>query len=134
MIVANGAIVAVVDGQHARLFRNRGHEPDIDLVAEPAPRLDPTHAGSGGRHRSSTANPDRSRQREDDFAAAVAAHLNAEALAGRIATLVLVADARTLGEMRRHFTPALSSRLAGEIEKDLAGFAPKAIEEALRVA
>ncbi len=134
MIIANGTIVAVVDGAHARLFRNRGREPDIDLVADHDPDLGAKNVGSGGRHRSSTANPDRSRLREDDFAASVAGHLNAQALAGRLERLVIVADARTLGEMRRHFHRALSARLVGVVEKDLTGLPPGAIEDALRAA
>lgn len=134
MIIANGTIVAVVDGAHLRLFRNKGREPDIKLVAEPEPRLEHANVGSGGRHRSSTANPDRSRLQEDDFAAAVAAYLNHEALAGRIGNLVIVADARTLGELRRHFHHALADRLAGQVEKDLTGLPIRGIEKALRAA
>lgn len=134
MILANGTIVAVVDGAHVRLFRNQGHEPEIRLVPEPDPDLEPVNIGSGTRHRNSTANPDRSRLREDNFAAAVAGYLNEQALSGGIDRLVIVADARTLGEMRRHFHPALSEKLSGQIEKNLAGFPVSEIQDALRTA
>lgn len=134
MIVTNGTTVAIVDGAHVRLFRNMGHEPEIRLVAEPSPQLDAANVGSGARHRSSTANPDRSRLREDNFAAAVAGYLNEEALSGRIDRLVIVADARTLGEMRRHFHNALTEKLSGQIEKNLTGFPVSEIEHALRAA
>ncbi len=134
VIIANGTIVAVVDGSHFRLFRNRGREPDIELVAEPEPDLHKANMGSGGRHRSTTANPDRSRIREDNFAASVAAYLNREVLAGRIGHLVVVADARTLGELRLHFHHSLSDRLAGQVEKDLTGLPVRGIENALRAA
>jgi protein required for attachment to host cells len=134
MILANGTIVALVDGAHVRLFRNQGREPEIRLVPEPDPSLEVTNVGSGARHRSSTANPDRSRLREDNFAAAVAGYLNEQALSGRIDRLVIVADARTLGEMRRHFHGALSERLSGQIEKNLTGFPVSEIEDAFRAA
>lgn len=134
MIIANGTIVAVVDGAHMRLFRNHGQEPEIRLVSEPTPDLDAANVGSGGRHRSTTANPDSSRLREDNFAAAVAGYLNEQALIGAIDRLVIVADARTLGEMRRHFHGTLSGKLAGQIEKDLTGFPLQGIQEALRAA
>lgn len=119
MIIANGTTVAVIDGSHFKLFRNKGHEPDIELVAEPEPQLHKASVGSGGRHRNTTANPDRSRLREDNFAASVAAFLNREVLAGRIGDLVIVADARSLGELRRHFHHAVPDKLSGEVEKNL---------------
>ena len=134
MIIANGTIVVVVDGAHLRLFRNHGHEPEIRLVPELVPKLGVSNVGSGGRHRSSTANPDRSRLHEDDFAAAVAEYLNESALAGRIERLVIIADPRTLGEMRRHFHSALSQRLVGQIEKNLAGFPLAGIQDTLQAA
>ena len=134
MILPAGTIVAVLDGAHMRLFRNVGHEPDIELVEEPRPHLDVANVGSGGRHHSSLANHDRSRLREDDFAAAAARHLNAEALAGRIDRLVIVADSRTLGEMRKHLHGALAARLAGELAVDLARHPVDAIERRLRSA
>jgi protein required for attachment to host cells len=134
MILPNGTIVAVIDGEHMRLFRNRGREPRIELVAEPEPHLDIVNTGSGGRHHSTSANPDRSRLREDDLAAAAAAYLNGEALEGRIVGCVIVADTRTLGEMRKHFHHALAGKLLGELHKDLAGHPVRAIEEALAAA
>jgi protein required for attachment to host cells len=134
MILANGTILAVVDGAHVKLFRNQGHEPEIRLVPEPDPDLEPANIGSGARHRNSAANPDRSRLREDNFAAAVAGYLNERALSGRIDRLVIVADARTLGEMRRHFHGALSAKLSGQIEKNLTGFPVSEIEDAVRAA
>lgn len=134
MILPNGTVVAVLDGKHMRLFRNRGHEPQIALVGEAEPHLDVLNVGSGGRHRSSAANPDRSRLHEDDLAAAAATYLNDEALAGRIETCVIVADARTLGEMRKRFHHALSSKLIGELAKDLAGSPVEVIEKAVAAA
>ena len=102
MILPHGATVAVTDGTRMLLFRNTGREA-IDLEQLPHPAIEPGHAGSGGRHRTSTANPDSHRLEEDDFAAAASAYLNKEVLAGNIGSLAIIANARTLGEMRRHF-------------------------------
>lgn len=131
MIVAHDLIVAVLDGGRLRLFRNKAAEPHVDLVELPAAHLEPVNTGSGGRHRSSTANPDASRLDEDDFAAAVAAHLNHEVLAGRIERLFVIADPRTLGELRRHLHEATKAKLVGDLAKDLTGSSIEKIEAAL---
>ncbi|TPL12891.1 host attachment protein [Mesorhizobium sp. B2-4-11] len=134
MILANGTLVAVTDGDKLRLFRNKGHEPRIDLVEMPEPGLHLANTGSGGRHRSSTANPDDSRLREDDFAAAVAAYLNREALTETFEHVVVIADRRTLGELRKHFQAPLRAKLVGEVAKDLAKHPVEAIENTLAAA
>lgn len=134
MILANGTIVAVTDGEKLRLFRNKGHEPRIDLVELDEPALHAANIGSGGRHRTSTANPDHSRLREDDFAAAVAKYLNREALTEAFEHVVVVADPRTLGELRKHVEPSLKAKLAGELDKDLVKHSLEAIENTLAAA
>lgn len=131
MIVPNNATIAVIDGKKLRLFRNKGHEPHIDLTDLPKPEIGSAHAGSGTRHRSSAANPDDSRLEEDDFAAAAASYLNKEVLEGRIQQLLVIADPRSLGELRRHFHSALSTRLVAEIAKDLTGQSDRAIQTAI---
>lgn len=134
MILANGTIIAVTDGENLRLFRNKSPEPRIDLVELPEPMLHSANTGSGGRHRSSAANPDDSRLREDDFAATVAAYLNREALAEAFQHVVVIADPRTLGELRKHFQPSLKAKLVGELAKDLAKHPAEAIENTLAAA
>ncbi|MEI5681769.1 host attachment protein [Mesorhizobium sp. CCNWLW179-1] len=131
MILENGTIVAVIDGEAMRLFRNRGHEPHVDLIGLPDPDLGVGNTGSGSRHRSSSANPDTRRIKEDDFAAAAAGYLNKEALAGRIERLLIVADPRTLGELRKHFHDTLAAKLTGEIAKDLTAHSAEAIQAAI---
>ena len=131
MILPNGAVVAVVDGERMRLFRNSGHEPHINLISLPEPDLGAGHTGSGSRHRSSSANPDARRLGEDDFAAAAANYLNREALAGKIEQLVIIADPRTLGELRKHFHDVLAAKLIGQLAKDLAGHPTDAVQSAI---
>lgn len=131
MIMPNDTTVAVVDGTRMRLFRNRGVEPRIRLVPLADPGIDTVNQGSGGRHRNVSANPDDRRLEEDDFAAAAAGHLNRQVLAGEIGALYVIADPRTLGEMRRHLHDAAAARLVGELAKDLTGHSIEAIEAAL---
>jgi protein required for attachment to host cells len=130
MILPNDATVAVVDGEKLRLFRNKGMEPNIRLTEEAAD-VEPANQGSGMRHRSTSANPDQSRLQEDDFAAAAAARLNRLALAGKIASLFVIADPRTLGELRRHLHEATKAKLVGDLAKDLTGSSVEKIEAAL---
>ena len=131
MIVPNRTTVAVADGHALRLFRNKAHEPGIELVALPEPDIEVGNQGSGTRHHSSAANPDGARLREDNFAAAAAAYLNRQVLSGGIEKLVVIADPRTLGEMRRHFHDALVPKMVGELAKNLSDHDVKAIEAAL---
>ncbi|MCE7030598.1 host attachment family protein [Jiella avicenniae] len=119
MILPNGTIVAVADGTSLTLFRNRAAEPQIDLVAYDDPDIASKNPGSGGRHRQSSANPDSDRGAEDGFAAGAADYLNHMAIEGALDHLFLIADPRTLGELRRHFHPKLRSKVVGELHKDL---------------
>jgi len=131
MIVPNDTTVAVADGGKLRMFRNKGAEPHVILEAMPDAHIESHNEGSGGRHRSVAANPDRSRLAEDDHAASTAAFLNQQVLGGKIGKLIVVADPRTLGELRKHLHAATKSHLVGEIAKDLAGHSVEAIKEAL---
>lgn len=119
MILPNDATVLVSDGHKFKLFRNKGIEPAIRLVEVPVPDLATHNQGSGGRHRTSSANPDDRRLAEDDFAAAVADYVNGKVLGGEITALCIVADPRTLGEIRLHLHPTVSPVLIGQIPKDL---------------
>jgi protein required for attachment to host cells len=131
MILPNDATVAVVDGEKLRLFRNKGVEPRVHLIEETVTSIQPANQGSGARHRSTSANPDRWRLDEDDFAASAAAHLNRQMLDGEIVSLFVIADPRTLGELRRHFHDVTRQNLIGDLARDLTGSSIEAIEAAL---
>ena len=131
MILPNDTTVAVADGENLRLFRNKGHEPHIELVALDTPDMDADSRDSGGRHRSVSANPDRSRLKEDAFAAAVAETLKSEVLAGRITALYVLADPRSLGETRRHYHTEVQAKLVGELAKDLTRASVETIASAI---
>jgi protein required for attachment to host cells len=131
MLLPNDTTVAVVDGENLRLFRNKGVEPRIELVEETVAGVQPANQGSGARHRSSAANPDRWRLEEDDFAASAAAYLNRLTLDGEIVSLFVIADPRTLGELRRHFHDVTRENLIGELANDFTGGSIETIEAAV---
>ena len=82
MQLPNNAYVAVADGEKLQLFRNDGDAGALQLAAMQPPEVDSDNKSAGGRHASSSANPDDSQQNEDGFAAGVAAMLNQQVLAG----------------------------------------------------
>jgi len=129
MILPNGAIVAVVDGEKLVLFKNTGHET-VKLSALEAPLIPDRASGSPGHH-SSEANPDNDTQAEDGFAVGVAGMLNQRALSGELNDLLVIAAPKTLGELRKHWHKALEAKLVGEIAKDLTGHPTDAITAAI---
>lgn len=130
MNLPNGAMVAVVDGEKLALFRNTGHT-DIALTALSNPGIEDRVSGSPGR-RSSEANPDNDTQAEDGFATGVAEVLNKWALGNKFDDLLVIAAPKTLGELRKHWHKELSSRLVGEIAKDLTGHSGDQIADAIQ--
>jgi protein required for attachment to host cells len=52
-------------------------------------------------------------------------------LDGAIASLFIIADPRTLGELRRHFHDVTRESLIGELARDLIGSSIEKIEAAL---
>jgi protein required for attachment to host cells len=119
MILPNGALVAVVDGEQLVLFKNTGHTDPV-LTAIDVPAM-PERVSGASAHRSSAANPDNDTQAEDGYATGVAEVLNSWALAGKFEALLVIAAPRTLGELRKHWHKDLQAKLIGEINKDLTG-------------
>ncbi len=128
MILPQGAVVAVVDGEKLVMFHNTGHATEVELKAMDLPAVEPGAASRG--HHSSGANPDNDTQAEDAFAGGVAALLNRNALEGKFDKLLVIAAPRTLGELRKHWHRALQEKLVGEIAKDLTG---QSVDQIIRV-
>ena len=126
------AHVALVDGHRFVLLRNDGQpfEPKLCKVAEP--ELKATNFSAGVKHQDKAGqikgNTDLN---ELAHGAAATEWLNAKALAGELDDLVVIADPKTLGEMRRHYHKELESRIVGEIDKALTGETTAAIEKAI---
>ena len=120
MKVPHKAHVALVDGERFLLLRNDGQifEPKLSKVAEP--NLDPTNFSAGVKHQDQGGQISGSTDlNELAHGAAAAEWLNAKAIANEIDELLIVADPKTLGEMRRHYHVELEKRLVGEVGKAL---------------
>lgn len=137
MKVPHNAHVAVVDGEKFILLRNIGpiFEPKLEKVAEPD--LVETNFSAGVRNQEKRPTDSLTGTTHLDEAAhgaAAAEWLNQKALAGEIDQLLLVADPRTLGEMRRHFHKVLQDKIVAEVAKELAWESPHAIAATLAAA
>lgn len=130
MNLPNGTLVAVADGETLKLYRNIGHNLDIQLTPLEAPEIPERLSGAPGR-RSSGANPDNDTQAEDGFAMGVAEALNHMAVTNRMEGLLVVAAPKTLGQLRKHWRKPLEERLLGEIPKALAGRPAEEVAEAI---
>ena len=120
MNLPTNALVAVVDGENLRLFRNTGQATDIQLKGVENPPLEERVSGSAGRI-SSEANPDNNTQAEDGHAMSVAEALNTWALKNKFDKLVVIAAPKTMGELRKHWHKEVQSAIIGEITKTLTG-------------
>lgn len=137
MKIPHSAHVALADGERFVLMRNVGpiFEPELERVAEP--ELAATNHSAGVRHQDRVPEgfiPTTTELDELAHGAAAAEWLNARALAGEIEQLVVVADPRTLGEMRRHYHKELAARIVAELPKNLSGETPQAIARILAAA
>ena len=132
MRLANGTCVLVTDGSKMLLFRNEGDADYPKLVRLAGEKDDnpPDHAwksdapgrmamaGLSGR-RSAYQEADFHRQEESLFARRTADLLNRRAAAREFERLVVVADPRTLGVLRHHYSPLLEKLVTAEVAKDL---------------
>lgn len=134
MNLPQDTVIAVTDGEKLDLYRNTGNGTDLQLVAMPGISVEGEAKGSGGRHASTSANPDSSQQSEDGFSAGVAQYLNKQVLEGGITNLVVISAPRSLGELRKHYHKFLSAKLLLEIPKDLTGHTIADVEKAVLAA
>lgn len=125
--------IVVADGGHARIFSNDGPGKGLRPVAGEERDADLHSAGrdivtdrpgrtfdsvGGGRHdKEPPADP---RQLEKEaFLAKLAGHLGGCAEAGRFARLIVVAEPRALGALRRHLPASARKKIHAELAKDL---------------
>lgn len=128
--IPTDAWVVVADGRHARMLRNVGEDGRLSLKEDRQLRpADLDDDGPAGHRPPETHGADTD---EATFAKQLAHRLNAAALKGQFAHLVLVADPRTLGEMRPLLHQEVIRRLLGEFNKTLTGASLQEIEHALR--
>ncbi|QIQ87754.1 host attachment protein [Erythrobacter sp.] len=129
------AHVAVVDGESFALFRNEGQIFEPKLAAEDNPKLAATNFSAGIRHQDDHGQRlGRTDLNELAHGAAAAEWLNAKAIDGDLHDILVIADPKTLGEMRQHYHTELKKRLVGEIDKTLTNVSTEEIEKAIEAA
>jgi len=128
MLLPHGTVVAVVDGTTFELRHNAGTEAQPRLEALPTPDLELTNFSAGARindansrHAARTGDGSNDAVDESAHAIAVADWLNHQALQHKFDKLVIVADPRSLGEMRKRYHKQLEAVLLGEVAKTLTG-------------
>ena len=132
MKLPHNAHVALVDGTSFTVLRNTGKpfEPKLEKVDKPD--LNATNYSAGVKHQDDIGQEHgRTDLEELAHGAAAAEWLNAKAVAGEIDDLLVIADPKTLGEMRRHYHSELEKRLVGEIDKTLTGEPMDRIEKSI---
>ncbi|MXO91159.1 baeRF12 domain-containing protein [Pontixanthobacter aquaemixtae] len=132
MRLPHKAHIAVVDGANFVLMRNEGKpfEPQLKQVAKP--ELTATNFSAGVKHQDDVGQ----RKGATDLgelahAAAATEWLNSKAIAGSIDELLVIADPKTLGEMRRHYHSELEKCVVGEIAKTMTGETTNRIESVI---
>jgi protein required for attachment to host cells len=143
MHLPHNAVVLVADGRKMLFLRNEGDAEFPNLVVEKAQEQDnpatrDQATDSAGRASSpqggvqSSVEPTDFHQIEEDrFAADAAEFLKTGALKNKYDSLIVIAPPKTLGELRKHYHKEVTSRLKGELDKDLTGHPIKDIEKAL---
>ena len=127
--------VAVVDGETFLLFRNEGQLFEPKLRKEDSPDLDVTNFSAGVKHQDDIGQRHgRTDLEELGHAAAAAEWLNSKAISNDLRDVLVIADPKSLGEMRQHYHSELEKRVVGEIDKTLTGQPLEKIEQAIAAA
>lgn len=130
MRVPHNAHVAIVDGETFTVMRNTGKPLEPKLGDAEKPELSPSNFSAGVRHQDDIGRRlGRTDLDEMAHGAAAAEWLNAKAISGEITDVLVIADPKTLGEMRKHYHSELERRLVGEINKTVTGENTERIEK-----
>ncbi|HSM53307.1 MAG TPA: host attachment family protein [Erythrobacter sp.] len=139
MQIENGTWVVIADGEKFLLLHNAGDTKFINLELvehernDNAPahelasdrtgrRNDSTHQAAGGVRawgKSGLEETDWHKVAEERFAEHIAERLGEGASQGRFEKLVVIADPRTLGNLRDAYSADLKAAIVAEIAKDL---------------
>lgn len=139
MLLPTGTVFAIVDGENFELYRNSGTEASPKLSPLDTPKMELTNFSAGIRKQDGSASRPATtgagggdQLHESAHVAAVTDWLNQQALSNKIDKLVVIADPRSLGEMRRHYHKQLEAVLLGEVAKTMAGRSEDEIIKAAR--
>jgi protein required for attachment to host cells len=147
MRVPHNTLVAVADGRKLLFLRNEG-DAEIPVLRTVKAEVKPNPKDSdqktdlsgkapgggtpgGGGSANTMGEADYHQLEEDRFAAEAAELLKIRALNRDFEKLIVIAPPRTLGEMRKHYHKEVTSRLAGELGKDLTNHPLDQIEKIL---
>lgn len=121
MNIPHKAHIAIVDGKTFKLFRNAGSSSEPSLADGEAIDVEGTNFSAGVRHHDDVGQQlGRTDLDELAHAAAVTEWLNSAVLDNRITQLAVIADPKSLGEMRKHYHTKLEEALVGELAKAVA--------------
>ena len=132
MRLPSNAHVAIVDGENFTVMHNTGQPLEPKLGSAEKPDLSATNYSAGVKHQDNAGQQlGRTDLEELAHGAAATEWLNAKAIAGDISDILVIADPKTLGEMRRHYHGELKKRLVGELDKTMTGEPTDRIEQAI---
>lgn len=143
MQVPHKAWVLVADGERFVVYENHGDAELIDLrtvdagsIRNPPDHLQGTDRpgrlnDAAYRQKSAVEATDWHVFEKAHFAEQTAANLNAWVRDKRFSDLVVIADPRTLGTLRSHYSAPVQGTLLTEIDKDLTAKPVDEIEKAL---
>jgi protein required for attachment to host cells len=115
--IPTGTWVVVADGTHARLFHNVGVNGALSLKQVEEVKPNPLDEQGPSGERPPEQSPEQAE--EATFAKQLAHRLNAAVLKHEFDHLFLVADPKTLGEIRPQLHVEASKRIVGELAKTL---------------
>lgn len=131
----------VVDGSHARIFKNIGHSSEADTVELNIehPNLQEIMSDKAGRSFASVGqrrsgmelSSDPVRENERAFVHHLVSILDHHRLAGEIDELILVAAPQTLGDFRRALPVQLQQKIKIQSNKNLTGLPEKKVYEVI---
>jgi protein required for attachment to host cells len=127
-----GTWVVVADGTHARFFLNEGTQSSLRLKQNDLMTADADEAQGQGPsgHRPPEASQEQTE--EATFAKQLAHRLNTAALRQLFEHLFLIADPKTMGEIRPQLHGETGRRLIGELTKTLTNAPLEDIEKVLK--
>jgi protein required for attachment to host cells len=123
--------IVIADGAQARILENHGPGKGLlPLPAEamrktlrPSREINTDRPGRGhdriGRRHAMDAPSDPHREEKRRFADLLAEHINEAALNHSYDRLILVAPAKTLGDLRQALSKEAAAKIDGELAKDL---------------
>jgi len=142
VLIPTNSLVAVTDGARFILYRNEGTATAVRLTREDGMELVlPSSAEMGnsppgrsfqsfGSRRSAYEGPDVHDMAEARFTADVAERLATLVNAGEV--LLVAADPRSLGHLRKELPDSVRSRLLGEIAADYSKHSPEDLARLLQ--